>query len=546
MNGVRSRAAAWGIRLVALGFLYAAHVALLPYLADDAYIHFRIADHLAVSGAPYFNLGQPAMGSSSPLWTLLLALVAALGWSLPHAVALFNAAATVACADLGLYLARIALGSDQAWSRGHAVLTTLIVAAPLLATSFQGMETSLALCLWLLGLVLLQARHPLGLAVLLCSAGLRLELGVTLVPSIAYLVGSTSPPMVSGAGATFVRDTRITALAFFGLVTAGLTGYLLHFFGTVVPDTVVAKSVVYQLSGGDFLRLLEREALVSSLQEFPLVPEILGALVLLSLLVTARALVLRWAHPLSPVLAMMVGTGAVVLLAYAFRRVFLFPWYIPLFTLPLLLGVWLTALVARSSILQLAAIVLLLPSILLTGRNLRGAADDPSWYSDFVRSARARRYLEIGRVLQGKCRQCSVVAAEIGGLGETFHGPITDGVGLVSPEVLEFHPLPAPEERVTSDVGAIPSRLIAQRQPDVVVGIELFVEGVLRHPIASAYDQLLVDIYLPEDRARAEDFVLWEARGTFILLHRRLPADLRRELASSLDARLVSEVDPAS
>src|SRR5262245_7914348 len=41
------------------------HLNLIPYAHDDAYIHMRIAAHMAVNGEPYFNLGEPVKATSS-------------------------------------------------------------------------------------------------------------------------------------------------------------------------------------------------------------------------------------------------------------------------------------------------------------------------------------------------------------------------------------------------------------------------------------------------------------------------------------------------
>src|SRR5512133_1972289 len=79
----------------------------LPY--EDAFIHFRIARNLAETGQPYFNVGERVMGSSSPLWTVLLAAGLKLVGS-PGFVALLEAASVVAAAVLAWRF----LGRDRA------------------------------------------------------------------------------------------------------------------------------------------------------------------------------------------------------------------------------------------------------------------------------------------------------------------------------------------------------------------------------------------------------------------------------------------------
>ena len=60
--------------------LCAAVAAILLYrtrylFLDDAFIHLRIASHLAQEGLYSFNGDRPSFGTSSPLYTLLLALL---------------------------------------------------------------------------------------------------------------------------------------------------------------------------------------------------------------------------------------------------------------------------------------------------------------------------------------------------------------------------------------------------------------------------------------------------------------------------------------
>jgi len=95
-------------------------------------------------------------------------------------------------------------------------------------------------------------------------------------------------------------------------------------------------------------------------------------------------------------------------------------------------------------------------------------------------NARVYRYAEIGRWLAARARPTDrVCLAEIGATGWHWPGPVLDGVGLVSPEVLHYHPLP-PGTRRTSTTGAIPPEAVRDFRPELVVALELFAEGLLR------------------------------------------------------------------
>ena len=57
-------------------------------------------------------------------------------------------------------------------------------------------------------------------------------------------------------------------------------------------------------------------------------------------------------------------------------------------------------------------------------------------------------------------------------------GVILDGVGLITPEALNYHPLNVPEERVHGSIGAIPKKFFENEVPDLIIGYDLFILGV--------------------------------------------------------------------
>ena len=70
--------------MMRLGFLllcvvYVVHTLLYNFLNDDAYISFRYAQNLALHGELTYNLGERVEGYTNFLWTVLMALVLALG-----------------------------------------------------------------------------------------------------------------------------------------------------------------------------------------------------------------------------------------------------------------------------------------------------------------------------------------------------------------------------------------------------------------------------------------------------------------------------------
>src|SRR5512141_2686626 len=74
--------------------LLSLNLTLRSYLFDDAYIHARIANHLAQNGQPYYNLGEAVNASSSSVWVLLLALIFKLFGEQLWIISLLNAGFT--------------------------------------------------------------------------------------------------------------------------------------------------------------------------------------------------------------------------------------------------------------------------------------------------------------------------------------------------------------------------------------------------------------------------------------------------------------------
>jgi len=115
---------------------------------DDAWIHFQFARNLARGDGLSFNPGEPTSGSTSPLWTLLLAGAYLLGCDFPVAGQVLSGAcflvALVATYALGARLtgkrwlgalagAVVAVNGRMVWAGLSALETCLFAALSLLA-----------------------------------------------------------------------------------------------------------------------------------------------------------------------------------------------------------------------------------------------------------------------------------------------------------------------------------------------------------------------------------------------------------------------------
>lgn len=129
---------------------------------DDAWIHFVYADRALHTGLLHYNPGEPAAGTSSLLWILLLAGPQRLGVYPPVAAKLLGLLTQLVLAGL-LYLALRKFSA-----RPPALVGALLVCADPLSTlaSLSGMETMLYTCLACGALVALLYERPAAAGVL--------------------------------------------------------------------------------------------------------------------------------------------------------------------------------------------------------------------------------------------------------------------------------------------------------------------------------------------------------------------------------------------
>jgi hypothetical protein len=469
---------------------------------DDSYIHRRIAEHYASTGFAWWNAGERVMGTSSPLWTILLALLfkisARIDIALPLLEAVLVGIASGLAASLAGRLCQPALGKPE--NNTREVLAKLgaglVTGACLLDSAVGQMETPLAICLLLGGLRLLSGREKpwhlngratLGLALLVLATLTRLELGLYVLLLATALIISK-------------RATLLTFAA--GLATA-LIGclWMLHQFGTVVPNTIAAKSAAYT-----------RIPVVEVLRCFNM--SRLGAVLFAALLICLIATV--WRNQRDDVSAAAISLtigGAALGMLYVFRGVLVFPWYIPLVTVPLGLGIWLIAATSRNWQVQAVSLLLFL-WVLRFGagadKHLTFEAITGHTPGDGLRdlqAARVHEYLLLGSSLNTACSNGTLLTSEIGGLGYSYHGKVLDGLGLVTPEAIAYHPLRFPEDSPTGTEGAIPPRFARATLPDLIVTYYVWGEATIREGREMNYTEFIIPPFPEYDYAPANSYL---------------------------------------
>jgi hypothetical protein len=530
------------------------HLRYLPYAHDDSYIHMRIASNLAHYGVPYYNLDEVVKGSSSTVWTILLAVLIRLTGETPFAVAVLNALLSTTGAAVYTKIFRIVThktSPDTLW------IFPLVLAFTLLS-SIGLMESSLAVLV--LGVSILLFLHGNSLCGVLWGAMIfiRLEFAVFLV--------------LFGMHVFIVRPfsrRRIALMIALGIVPFIAFDYL--FFGGFIPNTAAAKSKVYDLTfrsafgymtgsttPGSVLReafddgrfaiwvmvgvalFIEGVCLLKSVRKLPayfaqqpirqslrqFVRELVPRFVKSST-PTRYAWAVQWLPNCTAAVPLILGIGGVTIAAvYVATRVLLFPWYVPLFAVPMTVFAWhsITQQFRRWGLaITLGLSLFVFASLVQT---LASSVGSPNWFQNFGMGGRVRAYQYIGEVLYRYFPDSALMTSEIGGLGYTFRGYIADGVGLISKEALKYHPLSIPDQRRHGADGAIPVGYIREVNPGLVVSYERFIDAFMMSDLVPNYFQFIVLAQRPED---AELGAKAFGRDTFLVYIRQ---DLLCSLAS--------------
>jgi hypothetical protein len=490
------------------------HIAHLRFVFDDAFIHFRIAENLAFSGQPYFHIGDPLKSSSSSAWTILLAIVfRALGRVDLRAIATLNSLVTV---GLGLAAAaqiRVALPKSPSWIAG---LTGFAVAAGTLSASTGLMETPLAVLIVSIGFLILARGSTWGFVLLGAACGFRLEAFIFL-------------------GAAAVAQAALDRRRIWPAAGWAVGGYLpfviydLAFFRTLIPQPVRAKSVTYGLS--------HLESLWSAMQEFPdawimvitfALSGLLAVLVVIRLMRSGRAKATTF-------LSAFIASGPILFVAYNAVRAFVFPWYLPLFYVPIIVGLGAALTMVGRRVAVIIAAVLLLPAATVLVGKVAGAFGHPEYSISSEANARVNQYLDVGEGLHRVCPGCNILTSEIGGLGYASGSEIIDAVGLVTPEAVRYHPMPVPDQRPSAGFGSIPPQMVADFEPDLIVSYDIFAYALLRSDVTTDYAAWRCPPFTAADREVPWLEQLWGINDLWIWASAATAQTVAAELESSFE-----------
>jgi hypothetical protein len=393
----------------------AARLMLGPQIVDDAFITMRYSRNLAASGAMSYNPPDPVLGTSTPLWTLVLA-GGEVGGVAPETTAVVVSSLADGCSIL-LILAAPAGGSLAAL----AAAATIAAWPAYVTYAVSGMETSLYVLIIVTCLTAM-TRNRTALSAAAAS------LGALCRPDGALLV-------VLGFVWTLVTASRQAAAryaAVAAVVAAPWAAYAYVRFGSMIPSSVTAKAAA---TDPWFVSL---QNVAAYFFHGIYLPMTLLALVGCGVVLRRREGFWR---------AWTVWGLAYLIAMTAMNGFTHFPWYfvplLPIYSALAIEGagfVWtrVAAFVRNGGVgdsflatpvRRTAAAVLLSAALLSRMTPLKA----------YLRSAaegREKLYASVAANLAGVDAHCTVAATEIGAIGYYYPGRVLDLAGLVSPEAV--------------------------------------------------------------------------------------------------------------
>jgi hypothetical protein len=490
-----------------------------PRTIDDAFITFRYARSILAGQGFVYNPGEAILGTTTPLYTLLMAGLGALTGGVqapfPQLAMLVNALADAATCLMLWRLGR-RLGFERA---GLAAALAWAVAPFSVTFAIGGLETSLYVAFLTGAFTAALFAHSstefnpvfagtsvpakTGLNKYRLLAALLASLALLTRPDALILLG---PLALERLWSAWKRKESIhpaelaAALLPYGAwaIYAGLV------FGSPLPHSILAKAAAYRLDSGEALiRLIQHYATPFLEQDLLGAPLAVGLGLLLYPLLTflgARAVLKSRPRPPLVVWAWLLYPW-LYLLTFALPNPLIFRWYLtpplPAYFFFIFIGLefLLLRLAARKKTTQShpnlarwADLILIIPilfsladwrlapdngpaaPLISSGENIALTAHAPAPDMAFVQLEQLYRQAA-ARIAPQLTPRSTLAAGDVGVLGYFTPARILDTVGLNSAISTSYYPLPAEQYVINY---AIPTALILDQQPDWIVILEVY------------------------------------------------------------------------
>ncbi|MCP4539558.1 MAG: hypothetical protein GY832_20680 [Chloroflexi bacterium] len=468
-----------------------------PRMVDDAYITFRYARNLVEGNGFVYNPGERVLGTTTPLYTLLMTGLSLVTGSRDFATVAMVINALGGAAAVGLLYA---LGTQFANHRAPAIAAALLWAVAPYSVTFAigGMETDLTIALLLAVSYAHVTKRSRAMAVLSALALLAR-------PDTAIMVGLLWLDLIRMERRLPWREGSITLAILAPWLIFGTL-----YFGSPLTNSVAAKAITYRLAPEEgFIRLLQHYATLFF--EHKVLPSIGVFVVFVFYCILCglggsdafRRKRRTWPISIYPF---------AYLIVFAVANPLIFRWYlsppVPFYFLLIFTGVWTLAnnigkLLDPKSSVRFANGLLALFSTIAFALTLNAwtlhpdhgpnrPAPEMAWFKLELLYEQAAKI-----VLERAAPDDTLCAGDIGMLGYRTDLHILDTVGLVTHESAQHYPAD-PEIYVTNY--AIPADLVLAFNPDYIVILEIYGRrGLLPDPQFQARYQLIekldTDIY---------------------------------------------------
>lgn len=485
---------------------------------DDAFIHFRIAENFASSGNPYYNLSDPILSTSSFIWTIFLAIICLVPFSIILKVTIINIFSIIFGALIWYQILEIISEHKIPIIIGSIFILSYF--GIFLPSATGLMETPFAFLVLGVSIILILKEKKNGWLLLGVTIFLRLEL--------IFLVLLFN--------LKFLKRNRNQNLLIFIIPIFVLSMILFYFFHTIIPNTAVAKNIVFDLDKIDVFtkavfslfpdqnyQFLQNHRL-SFLKENWII--FFLVLVLFSFIGIPWKTFLKQKNRSLGVYFIL--SGLLILFVYIFNGVNIHAWYIPLFAFPIILGIYSMTFPRQPLTLLLAMVLSIIPISNLVSYSI-ATFNDVNNLPSITERARVLRYLEVGEVLAKHIPNKTLLTSEIGGLGFSYRARIFDAVGLISPSALKYHPMKVPEQKSSLYIGAIPTGFVKEVNPDIIVSYPIFVEEFDSSEYRNNYNKLIVSSVTKSLKHVLKQNRVWGSNHLFVYFKKDIliPNNLR-------------------
>ncbi|MGD9148110.1 MAG: hypothetical protein PVI80_21275, partial [Anaerolineae bacterium] len=473
--------------LVAGAVLLALVVRLLagPRTIDDAYITFRYARNLAQGLGFVYNPGQAVLGTTTPVYTILMSVAWLFGLHNLPAVALgINTLADAGTVWL-LYWLGLRLGRSRIVALGAALAWAL---SPMSVTfALGGMETEVVIFLLVASFAAYVAgRSRLSAAAMALAVLTRPD--ALIAAALLFADMGLRPLLARDGGPLAARLKRLpwAEVAIFCLLLLPWILFATAYFGSPLPQSVQAKVHAYHLEPfSALIRFLQH--LSTPFFEHEVFGRFWPAVGLILYLVLYLIGGLRQVRRLGRALPQILYPLVYVVL-FSAANPLIFRWYLapllPFYLLGILIGLYslLTDLARRlgrerSGAWATGLVIALLLLSSLNAYTLQPdhgpgrPAPEMAWFKLELLYRQAAEWvrprLEAGDV---------IAAGDIGAVGWYSGAPILDTVGLISPQAVPYYPLDPSLLVITY---AMSPELIQDLQPEYIIALEVYVRRSL-------------------------------------------------------------------